>query len=107
MSKGKYLKGHASRPLPFGSLERTEFTEDIAKRLRFLSGMVERTIPDNTAPAAPERVLSSVFIESPVYGTRSSTLVTVDYGGNVEFTERVFNSHPEPEQVNHFSFKIE
>jgi uncharacterized protein with NRDE domain len=64
-------------------------------------------LPDTGIGLDWERILSSVFIKSPVYGTRSSTLVTVDYEGNVDFTERVFNSHPEPEQVNHFSFKIE
>ena len=64
-------------------------------------------LPDTGIGLDWERVLSTVFIKSPVYGTRSSTLVTVDYGGSVEFTERVFNSHPGPEQVNHFSFKIE
>jgi uncharacterized protein with NRDE domain len=64
-------------------------------------------LPDTGIGLDWERILSSVFIKSPVYGTRSSTLVTVDYEGNVDFTERVFNSHPEPEQVNHFSFTIE
>jgi len=63
-------------------------------------------LPDTGIGLDWERVLSTVFIKSPVYGTRSSTLVTVDYEGNVEFTERVFNSHPGPGQVNHFSFKI-
>lgn len=64
-------------------------------------------LPDTGIGLDWERILSTVFIKSPVYGTRSSTLVAIDYEGNVDFTERVFNSHPEPEQVNHFSFKIE
>lgn len=64
-------------------------------------------LPDTGIGLDWERILSTVFIKSPVYGTRSSTLVAIDYEGNVDFTERVFNSRPEPEQVNHFSFKIE
>ncbi len=54
-----------------------------------------------------ERILSSIFIVSPVYGTRSSTLITIDYDGNVNFIEMVFNSHPEAREVNKFSFRIE
>lgn len=54
-----------------------------------------------------ERILSSIFITSPIYGTRSSTLITIDYEGGVNFIEHVFNSHPEPVETNKFSFKIE
>ena len=37
-----------------------------------------------------ERTLSPVFIESPTYGTRSSTVVLVDRKNRVLFTERTF-----------------
>lgn len=53
-----------------------------------------------------ERMLSSIFITSPIYGTRSSTLITIDYNGDVNFIEQVFNDHLEPQQVNKFSFRI-
>jgi uncharacterized protein with NRDE domain len=52
-------------------------------------------------------VLSTLFISSPGYGTRSSTVVTVDRRGGVELWERVFNSHPEPYLERHFAFTIE
>lgn len=54
-----------------------------------------------------ERVLSSIFITSQIYGTRSSTLITIDYQGNVNFMEHVFNNHPEPQHVKKFNFRIE
>lgn len=54
-----------------------------------------------------ERVLSPLFIASPVYGTRSSTVLLVTGGGSVTFVEKVFNSDPEPLQVTRYEFEIE
>lgn len=62
----------------------------------------------NTGVGQPwERVLSTLFIASPGYGTRSSTVVTIDRKNRVELWERVFNSHPEPIAERHFEFPIE
>jgi uncharacterized protein with NRDE domain len=44
-----------------------------------------------TGPAA-ERYRSAHFIEGPVYGTRSSTVVTIDADGEVAFAERSFDA---------------
>jgi uncharacterized protein with NRDE domain len=54
-----------------------------------------------------ERILSSLFITSPVYGTRSSTVLLVQGEGRVTFVEKVFNSAPEPLQVTRHEFDIE
>ena len=54
-----------------------------------------------------ERILSSPFITSPVYGTRSSTVIRVGKDGRVTFHERVFNSNPGPLEVNRFEFTLE
>lgn len=54
-----------------------------------------------------ERILSSLFITSPVYGTRSSTVLLVHGEGRVTFVEKVFNSAPEPLQVTRHEFDIE
>lgn len=64
-------------------------------------------LPDTGIGRDWERVLSTLFISSPGYGTRSSTVVTVDRRGGVELWERVFNSHPEPYLERHFAFTIE
>jgi uncharacterized protein with NRDE domain len=38
-----------------------------------------------------ERMLSSMFIKMPNYGSRCSTVVTIDRANHAEFTERVYN----------------
>ncbi len=53
------------------------------------------TAPDNALPhtgvgLSRERVLSSAFIVSPAYGTRSSTVILIDKHGQVAFIERSF-----------------
>ena len=45
-------------------------------------------LPDTGVGTSWERVLSSIFIKSENYGTRSSSIVLVDYAGHVTFVER-------------------
>ena len=52
-----------------------------------------------------ERLLSSMFISSPVYGTRSSTAILVDYRGRVSFEERSFNGR-EPWMSARFDYVL-
>lgn len=52
-----------------------------------------------------ERVLSSMFISSPVYGTRSSTVILVDRRGKVSFEERSFIG-PEPWMAAKFDYVL-
>jgi uncharacterized protein with NRDE domain len=42
---------------------------------------------------ASESIDDSIFIRDPVYGTRCSTIITVDRRGNGEITERSFAAH--------------
>ena len=56
----------------------------------------EQQAPDDQLPETGvglerERMLSSMFIKSPNYGSRCSTVVTVDQNNKVEFTERVYD----------------
>jgi uncharacterized protein with NRDE domain len=53
-----------------------------------------------------ERLLSPVFIESPAYGTRSSTVLLIDQNGSVTFIERVFNGAADPWMTARFAFQI-
>ena len=53
-----------------------------------------------------ERILSARFIVSPVYGTRSSTLLYVDREDRVTFIERNFNSKPGPGETMRFEFSL-
>ena len=45
----------------------------------------------SAAPAA-DQYRSAHFIEGPVYGTRSSTVITIDAAGSATFAERSFDS---------------
>ena len=68
--------------------------------------------PDSKLPATGiglewEQVLSSIFITSPVYGTRSSTILLIGKNNCVKFVEKVFYGNPEPWVTSRFSFKLE
>lgn len=47
-------------------------------------------LPDTGIGYEREKLLSAIFIETPVYGTRCSTVVTCNVSGEFEFEERVF-----------------
>lgn len=47
-------------------------------------------LPDTGVGLEWERVLSSVFVVSPIYGTRSSAVIIADRSGKVRFYERTF-----------------
>ncbi|WP_163971166.1 NRDE family protein [Oceanobacillus halotolerans] len=53
-----------------------------------------------------ERKLSPLFIQTPDYGTRSSTVVLVDHHNRVTFIERTFQ-HGQFEKEASFSFDIQ
>jgi uncharacterized protein with NRDE domain len=68
--------------------------------------------PDSKLPSTGiglewERLLSSIFIESPVYGTRSSTILLIGKNRRVRFVEKVFDGNPEPWVTSRFSFITE
>jgi uncharacterized protein with NRDE domain len=50
----------------------------------------DHQLPDTGIGIEYERVLSSIFIKSPAYGTRSSTVLLVDKDNQVTFAERGF-----------------
>ena len=73
--------------------------------------LADRTLaPDHLLPVTGvgierERLLSPIFITSPNYGTRSSTIILIDRENRVTFGERTFNGQPEPIQTvtRHFT----
>jgi len=54
----------------------------------------------------PEQLMRHYFIVSPVYGTRSSTVLLVDSDGNVKFVERQFDPAGCTSRTNKFEFTI-
>ena len=68
--------------------------------------------PDKKLPSTGiglewERLLSSIFIESPGYGTRSSTVLLIEKNKWVKFVEKVFDGKPEPWIESRFSFQLD
>jgi uncharacterized protein with NRDE domain len=51
----------------------------------------EATLPATGIGIDQERWLSALFVSSPVYGTRSSTVVLMSKQGKVTFLERSFD----------------
>jgi uncharacterized protein with NRDE domain len=68
-----------------------------------------RVPPDDDLPQTGvgldwERLLSPMFITSPVYGTRSSTIMLIGKNRRVKFVEKVYNGKQEPWVTSRFSF---
>jgi len=53
-------------------------------------------LPETGVGLAWERILAPLFIKSPVYGTRCSSLVTIDRSGHLDFFERTHDDRTDP-----------
>ena len=53
-----------------------------------------------------ERALESIFVETPRYGTRCSTAITIARGGAVEFAERSFDAQGNRTGEARFEFRV-
>lgn len=51
---------------------------------------LDEALPDTGIPLERERLVSSAFISSPTYGTRSSTVQRIRHDGSFDLTERSF-----------------
>jgi uncharacterized protein with NRDE domain len=67
---------------------------------------LDNELPSTGISKEMERVLSSRFIHSRTYGTRCSTVVTIDQSGQVNFHERSFTPLAQEDALKQFSFKI-
>lgn len=64
-------------------------------------------LPDTGVGMERERALSAMFIKSPGYGTRCSTVVMVDQSDHVTFVERVYDTGTFDYTSNRFEFQIQ
>ena len=64
-------------------------------------------LPDTGVGTEWERILSPIFITSPTYGTRSSTIILIDRQNRVTFTEKTFNSDPQDATSVEYAFQIQ
>ena len=66
----------------------------------------DEALPSTGIGLAWERLLSSAFIASSEYGTRSSTVVLVGRDGRVEFVERSFGPDGAPAGEIRHEFQV-
>jgi uncharacterized protein with NRDE domain len=67
----------------------------------------DQLLPDTGVGLELERALSAIFIATPSYGTRASTLVFIDRQNNLTFLERSFGPGGEAGETVRFCFRIE
>jgi uncharacterized protein with NRDE domain len=84
----------------------SELSEDLLRLLADRSQPADDLLPSTGVPPDWERLLSSAFIASDHYGTRSSTVVLVDRKGGVMFTERGFGPGGKPGEERRFQFPV-
>ncbi|MGI9263803.1 MAG: NRDE family protein [Gammaproteobacteria bacterium] len=65
------------------------------------------TLPDTGIPREWERLLSSIFIVSPAYGTRASTVLLIGHDGHIFFEERRFGAEGQLEGASQVEFDVE
>src|SRR5882762_1670383 len=63
-------------------------------------------LPDTGVGLERERMLSSMFIKSPNYGSRCSTVVTIDQQNKAQFIERVYDLKTFEFTEKSFSFDV-
>ena len=64
--------------------------EDLFRMLRDDEPAPKETLPNTGIGKELEEKLSSIFIKTPDYGTRCSTIIIIDSAGKVRFIERTF-----------------
>ena len=67
----------------------------------------DHELPQTGVPLDIERMLSSRFIRSPEYGTRACTVLTIDGGGRVEFSEQNYRDANNAGERIHQSFILD
>jgi uncharacterized protein with NRDE domain len=56
----------------------------------------DHQLPDTGMGIEWERILAPIFISSPTYGTRSSSLVCIGRDGRITFSERTYSTNRSP-----------
>lgn len=93
-----------------GNLLKTDdsISEDrIWELLKDQTPAAKKSLPDTGVDPAWERALSPIFIASPGYGTRSSSIITIDRRGTINITEITWqNDKPTPCENGRRSFTL-
>lgn len=100
----KVVKGKTGLELNMktGHHEDSQLADGLFKLLNDRSYSLFKDLPDTGIGRLKEYMLSPLFIRTPLYGTRSSTVVLIGGHGNVLFEER----NVKPTNVNIYRFSI-
>jgi uncharacterized protein with NRDE domain len=88
-------------------LQHTNITEEELLALLYDNTLADDAqLPDTGVGLERERMLSSMFIKSPHYGTRCSTIVLIDHNNRVTFAERTYNTQTFQHTTQNFTFTL-
>lgn len=87
-------------------LGKSDITADDLMDFLYDSETATENLPNTGVSPELERALSSMFIKTPNYGSRCSTVVLVDRRNRVQFTERVYDLTTFEYSVARFEFTI-
>lgn len=79
--------------------------QDLLETLQDSTPAPDDSLPDTGVGLATERFLSSPFITSDDYGTRASTIVTVDQQGVIQVTEQNWEPRAQTGQQQRFRWQ--
>ena len=86
---------------------KTISTDDLFNVLSDTSTPPDELLPDTGLELEIERAVSPVFVATPFYGTRSSTVILIDRMNNVTFIEKSLNIAKNEWVWSSFQFRIE
>lgn len=81
--------------------------ESLLAILRDTTPAPDAELPDTGVGLAKERFLSPIFIQSPLYGTRASSLILIDQAQQVTFLEQNHTPSGSPGILQRFQFQLE
>ncbi len=105
----KVSSGKADLKQVVGNLDNTP-VDRVHDRIRsvMMDGNVapDNELPDTGIGLEKERLLSSRFIYSANYGTRATTVITIDRHGELAFSEQNHSNEIQSKTVNMFHFSV-
>jgi uncharacterized protein with NRDE domain len=99
----KVVKGK-ERLVPL--LGKSDITADDLMSFLYDDKVATENLPSTGISPELERALSSMFIKTPNYGSRCSTVVLVDRQNNVQYTERVYDLSTFEYTTSQFEFRV-
>ena len=85
---------------------RSDLELNLLELLRDAQRAIDSALPDTGIEHAVESALSSIFIEGAQYGTRCSTVLTIDNDRRAQFYERRFDANADTDGTSHFEFEL-